>query len=74
MALDNATRARLCIAMRSGEELELEQGAVRLLVSTGGGPWGQSMICGAVVHGRGYMARQWCRTVKELEEFLHGKT
>lgn len=70
MTLDKTTLAKICIAMRNGEELELKQGNLRLLVSEGGGRWRQSMICGAVVLGPGYMARKWCRSVDELQEFL----
>ena len=46
MSLDNVTRAQLAIAMRNGQELELQRGNIRLLVSSGGGPWVQEMICG----------------------------
>ena len=70
MSLDNVTRAQIAIAMRNGQELELQRGNIRLLVSSGGGPWGQEMICGAVVSFPGGLCRKWCRSVAELEEFL----
>lgn len=73
MSLDNVTRAQIAIAMRNGQELELQRGNIRLLVSSGGGPWGQEMICGAVVPFPGGLCRKWCRTINELEEFLNGK-
>lgn len=73
MSLDNVARAQIAIAMRNGQELELERGNIRLLVSSGGGPWVQEMVCGAVVPFPGGLCRKWCRTVAELEEFLEGK-
>ncbi|MGO5113604.1 hypothetical protein ACTQ33_01000 [Candidatus Avoscillospira sp. LCP25S3_F1] len=73
MSLDNVTRAQIAIAMRNGQELELQCGNICLLVSSGGGPWGQEMICGAVVSFPGGLCRKWCRSVAELEEFLEGK-
>ena len=73
MSLDNVTRAQIAIAMRNGQELELQRGNIRLLVSSGGGPWVQEMICGAVVPFPGGLCRKWCRTVAELEEFLERK-
>lgn len=57
-------------AMRDHTAMEYTRDNVTLLVDEGGGPWGQEMICGAVVHGRGFVARQWCRTLEELMEFL----
>ena len=63
-------RAAILIAMRNHRDLELRRGHVTLLVSHGGGPWGQDMICGAVVQLPYMTARQWCRTLDELEDFL----
>lgn len=60
------------MADRKPYEAKIRPGVI-VMVERAEGPWGQPMICGAVVHGRGYMARQWCRTVEELEAFLHGK-
>lgn len=57
-------------AMRDRTAMEYTRDNVTLLVDEGGGPWGQSMICGAVFHGQGFVARQWCRTLEELLEFL----
>lgn len=74
MELDNTTKARICIAMRNGEKMDMvySPGMV-ILVEEAGGPWGQSMICGAVVKFAGGWCRKWCRSVSELEEFLKGK-
>lgn len=70
MKLTPGEKARIAIAMRECLEMELRMGNVTLLTSSGGGPWGQAMICGAVVD-QGYgMARKWCRTIDELQEFL----
>ena len=63
-------KAAILIAMRNHTDLELRRGHVTLLVAHGGGPWKQDMICGAVVQLPYMTARQWCRTLAELEEFL----
>lgn len=57
-------------AMRDRTAMEYTRDNVTLLVDEGGGKWKQDMICGAVVHGQGFVARQWCRTLDELMEFL----
>lgn len=70
MRLTLREKAELTIAMRECVEIELHRENLTLLVSAGGGPWGQAMICGAVVQLPYMTARQWCRTLEELEEFL----
>lgn len=70
MRLTDIEKAMILIAMRNQTTVEHKIGDVTILVDAGGGPWGQSMICGAVVHGHGYVARQWCRSLDELMEFL----
>lgn len=70
MRLTDREKAMILIAMRNQTAVEHKIGNVTILVDEGGGPWGQSMICGAVVHGHGYVARQWCRSLDELMEFL----
>lgn len=70
MRLTDREKAMILIAMRNQTAVEHKIGNVTILVDEGGGPWGQEMICGAVVHGRGFVARQWCRTLDELMEFL----
>ena len=70
MKLTDREKAMILIAMRNQTAVEHKIGDVTILVDEGGGPWGQSMICGAVVHGHGYVARQWCRSLDELMEFL----
>lgn len=70
MRLTDREKAMVLIAMRNQTAVEHKIGDVTILVDEGGGPWGQSMICGAVVHGHGYVARQWCRSLDELMEFL----
>lgn len=70
MTLSEREKAMVSISMRSQTAMEYTNGNVTILVDEGGGPWGQSMICGAVVHGHGYVARQWCRSLDELMEFL----
>lgn len=72
MTLDAHTMAQLHIAMRDHKRLSLEIGNVVVLVDRGGGPWKQDMICGAVVTTPHSMARKWCRTLQEMEEFLEG--
>lgn len=70
MKLTDREKAAILIAMRNHTDLELRRGSVTLLVAHGGGPWGQDMICGAVVVTPCMMARKWCRTLEELMEFL----
>lgn len=70
MKLTDREKAMILIAMRNQTAVEHKIGDVKILVDEGGGPWGQSMICGAVVHGHGYVARKWCRSLDELMEFL----
>ena len=70
MRLTLREKAELTIAMRECVEIELHRGNLTLLVSAGGGPWGQAMICGAVVILPHWIVRKWCRTLEELEEFL----
>lgn len=70
MRLTDREKAMILIAMRNQTAVEHKIGDVTILVDEGGGPWGQSMICGAVVHGHGFVARQWCRSLDELEKFL----
>lgn len=70
MKLTDREKAAVLIAMRNNVAMEMRMGSVTILVDAGGGPWRQPMICGAVVHGHGYVARKWCRTLEELEEFL----
>ena len=70
MRLTDREKAMILIAMRNQTAVEHKIGDVTILVDEGGGPWGQSMICGAVVHGHGYVARKWCRSLDELMEFL----
>lgn len=57
-------------AMRDHISMEHKRENVIILVDEGGGKWKQDMICGAVVHGRGFVARKWCRSLDELMEFL----
>lgn len=74
MVLDRTTAARISIAMRNRQELDMIYSpGIVLLVEKAGGPWGQDMVCGAVVKFPGGWCRQWCRTVEELEEFLNEK-
>lgn len=70
MTLSEREKAMVSIAMRNQTSMEFTVGNVTILVDEGGGPWGQSMICGAVVHGQGFVARKWCRSLDELMEFL----
>ena len=72
MRLTPGEKARIAIAMRECVELEMQIGNITLLASAGGGPWGQSMICGAVVNLGNGIARKWCRSIPELEKFLEG--
>lgn len=72
MTLDARTMAQLHIAMRDHKRLSVQVGNVLAMADTGGGPWKQDMICGAVVTTPHSMARKWCRTLQELEEFLEG--
>lgn len=65
-------KAELSIAMRECVEIEFQRDNLKLMASAGGGPWGQAMICGAVVQLPHGMARKWCRSIAELEEFLEG--
>lgn len=70
MKLSDIDKARICIAMRECQPMEMQVGNTMILVDEGNGPWGQATICGAVVHGHGFEARQWCRSLDELMEFL----
>lgn len=70
MTLSEREKAMVSIAMRNETAMEFTIGNVTILVDEGGGPWGQSMICGAVVVTPCMMARKWCRTLEELMEFL----
>lgn len=70
MKLTDREKAAVLIAMRNNVAMEMRMGSVTILVDAGGGPWGQDMICGAVVVTPCMMARKWCRTVEELQEFL----
>lgn len=70
MKLSDIDKARICIAMRECRKMEMQIDNVLILVDEADGPWGQATICGAVVYGRGFEARQWCRSLDELMEFL----
>ena len=70
MTLSDREKAMVSIAMRNNTPMEFTVGNVTILVDEGGGPWGQPMICGAVVQLPYMTARQWCRTLEELMEFL----
>lgn len=70
MRLTDIEKAMILIAMRNQTAVEHKIGDVTILVDEGGGPWGQPMICGAVVQLPYMTALQWCRTLAELEEFL----
>ena len=72
MKLTLREKAELSIAMRECREIEIRHDSVTLLTSSGGGPWGQAMICGAVVQLPHGMARKWCRSIPEMEKFLEG--
>lgn len=72
MNLTLREKAELSIAMRECREIEIQRDNATLMVSSGGGPWEQAMICGAVVNMWHGMARKWCRSIAELEEFLEG--
>lgn len=73
-ALDELTKNRLqtCMDNRRPYEQEIRPGVV-VMVEPAGGPWGQPMVCGAVISFPGGLCRKWCRSVAELEEFLEGK-
>lgn len=72
MKLDEVTKAEIAVSMRTCKDLEIRIHNVTILVEEGGGPWGQAMICGAVVASPGMMSRKWCRSIDELQEFLGG--
>lgn len=74
MELTLREKAELSIAMRECREIEIQRDHVKLMSASGGGPWEQAMICGAVVNLGHGMARKWCRSIPELEKFLEGFT
>ena len=72
VTLSDREKAMVSIAMRNKTFMEYTHGNLTILVSAGGGPWGQAMICGAVVNLPHWIVRKWCRSVDELQEFLEG--